>query len=150
MLPQSESIAKNYLTQNGYSGNTLQEVLSGFDFRFAIYEQQLFVGDVIYQFVRTPSAGDLSPRLGNWFCRPGATLDSLAVISGGAGRIAAKVKVVCPVVALEGTASPQNVNWSWSGGGSGGGTQSFLPSHCLMYAVTVVGFQLDVRGVIQA
>lgn len=148
MLTHNKSIAESYLKENGYFGDKLLEILSGFDFHYPIYQQPLYTEEIIYQFTRLPSHSNLSPPLGNWFCRPGATLNDLAIISGNSGRDVAKVEVIHPLITLEGTAGPQSINWIWSGGGQGGGTQTFIPLQYLRY-LKILGFFPNIRGALE-
>ncbi len=135
-----EEIAKNYLHFNGYSGQKLGEILSGFDFNKPAYEQKIDAGNILYQFVRRSSHYNAMPKIGNWFCLSGAELSGLAIISGGEGRIVAKILVEIPFAGLEGVASAQSVNWGWSGGGTGGATQIFVPDKYIISNIRVLGY----------
>ena len=146
MSEHYELIAKNYLSLHGYSGVKLKDILGGFDFEKPAYNQTLDTGNILYQFVRRTSHNNAIPKIGNWFCLPGAELTRLAIFSGGEGRLVAKIRVVMPVVGLEGVASPQNINWVWSGGGIGGATQIFMPDKFLMSYFRVLGYSTDVKG----
>ena len=124
----SQSEAENYLRRNGVT--TLQaiaEVLSGFDFSRPIYEQILEEGQEIFQFIRTPSAANLSPNAGSWFALPGATTQSVAIIDGGSGRRFHRFSVERSFVALEGVAREFPLTWKFEIGGKGGGTQIYVP-----------------------
>jgi hypothetical protein len=150
MTEQYRQVAKTYLIRNGYAGRELEVVLSGFDWASPAYEQQLDHGAILYQFMRRASHGTMVPGIGNWFCLPGATLSSLAIMSGGEGRSLAKVRVKFPLVALEGTASRQAKQWSWSGGGPGGATQIFVPSKFLFTHLDILGVDTDLRDIASA
>lgn len=131
---------KQYLRNNLIIDiNKIDEIMSGFDFNKIVYEQLIEPGNTIYQFARNPTAFDSCPATGNWFCLPGATLNGIAIIGGVGGRKPKKFTVVAPIVALEGTASPQAVNWFWGGGGAGGHTQIFIPSQLVMHALKPEG-----------
>ncbi len=119
---------------------------SGFDLAKPIYERTFAEGDTLYQFVRAPCAHSPHVGLGNWFCLQGATLDSLAIISGGPGRVVAQVRVARSMIGLEGVASPQARDWGWAGGGRGGATQIFMADRNLM-GLVVVGFTPTAAGV---
>lgn len=147
MNAYNDVFARKYLAANGVSAAKADDVVKGFDLGAPVYETRLSAGDIIFQFVRRPSAGNGMPRLGNWFCLAGAELSGLAIISGGEGRVACKVRVIAPMTVLEGTASPQAVNWGWSGGGKGGTTQMFMPDRYLTRNITVVGFTSNVAGI---
>ncbi len=118
------------------------EIVGGFDLNQPVYEQMINPGDRIFQFIRNPESGKPTINTGNWFCIPGASMDQLAIISGGAGRSLVEFTVTRSVNSLEGTASPQPRNWSWSGGGRGGATQIYLPRTALM-ALEGKGTHLD-------
>ena len=135
-----ERLARTYLSSRGYSSDKIKEILTGFDLEKATYEQRLDQRTIIYQFVRRSSQSNIMPKLGNWFCLPGASQSRLAIIGGGEGRQIAKIRVEVPLLALEGTASPQSINWDWSGGGEGGATQIFIPDQYLMSNIRVLGY----------
>jgi hypothetical protein len=48
--------------RHGYSGKTLEDVLSGFNLDAPAYEQRLEPGSTLYQFVRRASIAELAPR----------------------------------------------------------------------------------------
>jgi hypothetical protein len=147
VLQPYRQLAQAYLSRHGYSGKKLAEILGGFDFDLPVYEQGLESGSILYQFVRRASFGVPLPRIGNWFCLPGASLGSLAIISGGEGRLVTKVRVRFFLVALEGTAARQLRQWGWSGGGPGGATQIFIPKAFLVTHLDVLGSHTDLRNV---
>lgn len=133
--------AINFLRNEGYSDdNKIGEILSGFDFSQHVENKQLEPDDTLIQFVRRSSLFDPCQKIGNWFCLSGATMDRLAIMSGGEGRLPTLIKVVYPCVALEGVARKMARNWSWSGGGAGGGTQLFVPGKYLMSCMEIIGF----------
>jgi len=148
MIERYHQVARSYLVRHGYTGKKLEEVLNGFDLRAPTYEQSLDPKTTLYQFVRRVAHESPIPRLGNWFCLPGASMRALAIISGGAGRAVAKVHVDYPLLALEGTAAPQPRQWSWSGGGPGGATQIFVPEQFLMTHFSVVGYDTDFKDIV--
>ena len=76
-----------------YGSYDVREIIDAFDLKKAVYEKHLDVGEDIFQFVRRPSFDDPAPILGSWFCLKGASLDRLAIISGGAGRIVSHLQV---------------------------------------------------------
>lgn len=128
--------AENYLRRNSITDrNKIGQILGGFDFKKPVYEQVLEPSEILYQFVRKPSAFNTCPDSGEWFCLSGATMDGLAIIGGGSGRQLKKFAVIRRIIAMEGTASAQTVNWYWGGGGSGGHTQIFIPSHLVLNAL---------------
>lgn len=119
--------ARLWLQQQGVREERwCSEILGGFA-RYPIYEQDLSPGDVLYQFVRNPSLGDMSPGRGSWFGLAGASQDSVAIIGGGAGRRLHKFKVTLPALALEGVAARMPIDWKSQVGGAGGATQLFIP-----------------------
>lgn len=134
-----EDIARRYLKKNGYEGKKLEEIVSGFDYSKPVYEQLLDENQIVFQFVRVPESGNMMPKLGNWFCLSGGSLNGLAIISGQ-GRIVAKVRIAPRIIALEGAASKQAIQWGWSGGGAGGDTQIFIPDKFLTSNLTVLGY----------
>jgi hypothetical protein len=145
MSQQYRALAQAYLVRNGYSGTQLVKLLDGFNFYLPVYQQPLEPATTLYQFVRRASVSEMLPRIGNWFCLPGATLSSLAIISGGEGRLITKVQVRYPFVALEGTAVRQETQWGWGGGGPGGATQIFVPNAFLTSHIEVIGSNTDLR-----
>jgi hypothetical protein len=129
-----------YLRRSGVSSpQKIDEIVGGFDFTRAVYEQRFERGDVLYQFVRKPSLEDRSPTGGNWFCLPGANRSGLAIFDGCAGRQLHKFRVVSEFVGIEGIAAKKSVNWSWSGGGAGGATQIYVPPSLVQSSVRAVG-----------
>ena len=58
--------AERFLSEQGVQpASEVKNVLSGFDFSKAIYEHDFWPGDVVYQFVRLPSATDPAPSTGS-------------------------------------------------------------------------------------
>lgn len=132
--------AELYLKRNRIlDPRKINEILDGFDFGKAVYEETLYPGTDLYQFVRSSSASNFLPDTGNWFCLSGATLSGLAIIGGVAGRRPKKFSVVAPVVVLEGSASKQSINWNWGGGGAGGATQMYIPTHLVLHGLRPYG-----------
>jgi len=109
----------------------IEEIVSGFDFNMATYEQSLESGQQLFQYIRNPSFNDASLRVGNWFCLRGASCSDLAIFGGGSGRRLHGYVVSLGLPAVEGTASPQSPNWDWAGGGRGGATQIYIPSQLI-------------------
>lgn len=147
MSERYRQVAAEYLARAGYPPRKIEEILTGFDLYLPVYEQRLEPRAIVYQFVRRPSPASVGIHLGNWFCLPGASLEALAIFSGGAGRVAAKVQIEHSFVALEGTAARQARQWSWSGGGAGGATQIFVPDRFLMTHVSVLGYDTELTRV---
>jgi hypothetical protein len=128
----SEADARDYLQRHGIvSPKKIDEILGGFDFSQAVYEQPLYPGDTLFQFVRLPSLGAPHPTTGNWFGIAGATTSGLAISDGHSGRRLHKYRVVAHATALEGSAVKKEMNWDWAGGGSGGATQLYVPPNLL-------------------
>ena len=120
--------AERFLSEQGVQpASEVKNVLSGFDFSKAIYEHDFWPGDVVYQFVRLPSATDPAPSSGSWFGLAGLTPSGVAINEGLAGRRLARFKVLAPFKALEGTAVKFKINISSGIGGRGGATQIFIP-----------------------
>jgi hypothetical protein len=95
-----------------------------------VYEQPLTIGDVYFQFVRTPSTQDPSPTLGSWYCLSGQELTRLGIHSPGSARRVGEFEVVEDVIAVEGIARTLTWNYDlakYGVGGRGGGTQIYLP-----------------------
>jgi hypothetical protein len=120
--------ARRYLRAHRVASRSIEDIVGAFDFAASVYEQTLDGGTEIFQYVRNPAHGDMSPRLGNWFCIRGATQDGLAIFGGGSGRHIARFVVSHAVTVLEGTATPMHPNWSYSIGGGGGATQIYVPT----------------------
>jgi hypothetical protein len=124
--------AEAYLRRFGIgSAKDVEKILSGFDFARPVYEQPLSIGQMYYQFVRTPSADDENPALGGWYCLKGQELTRLAIHSPGAARRVGEFQVVEDVIALEGIAIDMETTTEeqakYGVGGLGGGTQIYLP-----------------------
>ena len=143
MKKNRKNIIINFLQNNGITDKKeIKDILSGFNITQPVYENQLHRNDVIYQYVRRVDANSKFITIGQWFCLKGASMDSLAIFSGGPGRQLIEFKVKLPIVVLEGTAEKiPDLNWSWSGGGSGGNTQIFIPRK-LSYALEIMGTHL--------
>ncbi len=141
-----EQTIKKFLINNGiHNQDEVNEIVDGFDLRYVVYIQQLLIGDIIYQYVhRPPSYGNPFISLGRWFSLRGATMNDLAISSGGQGRILTKIKVNQPIVGLEGTAKNQPHNWMDKSqgkvAGEGGATQIFIPKKSI--------WSLEVLGII--
>src|SRR5258708_8901691 len=72
--------AQGYLANHGVSqASTLKEILDGFDFSRAVYEQLLNTGDILYQFLRNPSFWDPVANRGNCYCMTPATRRRLPI-----------------------------------------------------------------------
>jgi len=121
----------NYLRRNGVNTQEwVDAIVSGFDFSHAMYAQPLAVGEVYFQFARTPSLEDPSPTLGSWFCLKGESLRRLGIHSPGAARRVGEFEVVEDIVAIEGLAKSLNSTSElakYGIGGHGGGTQIYVP-----------------------
>jgi hypothetical protein len=111
----------------------VKKVLSGFDFGKPIYEHDFWPEDILYQFIRRPSAVDPLPNTGNWFGLSGITTSQVAINEGLAGRSLVAFKVTTPFSALEGTAAHFKVDLGKAIGGEGGGTQIFVPKSLIFY-----------------
>ena len=123
-----EEGARGYLRRHGVlDPGKITEIVGGFDFGRAVYEQLLAPGDELFQFIRKPSVATPSSFAGNWFALVGATTSGLTITDGVGGRRLHKFRVVAGLVALEGTAARKGVNWDWAGGGVGGATQIYIP-----------------------
>jgi len=120
-----------YLRRNGVtSGDTVHDILTGFDFHYPIYLQPLSRGEIYYQFVRTSSTSQPGLLPGAWFCLAGAEMNRLAIHSPNGPRVLGTFKVVEDITALEGIA--KDIPWSGQPtktgvGGTGGGTQIYVP-----------------------
>jgi len=146
----SEDDVRDYLRHNGISSKSkIDEILNSFDIEKPMYEQILFAGDTLYQFVRRSSFYNLTPGFGSWFCLAGASIQSLAIISGGAGRNVAKFEVRYTFSALEGVAEKQNINWNRSWGGPGGGTQIFILPRFIR-ALKLIGYNTSGSSIANA
>ncbi|GAC1420640.1 MAG: hypothetical protein NVSMB6_22340 [Burkholderiaceae bacterium] len=99
-----------FLRSNGASRKQIMDVIHGFNCDKPLYAQPFECGEELFQCIRNPSAGHLSPDTGNWFAPSGATTHNLAIIGGGSGRRLHKFRVVMGFNAIEGTASRQNIN----------------------------------------
>src|SRR5262245_21985595 len=117
----NQKIIEEFLKRNGVTNpQKVAEITSGFDLDKPVYEHAFQPGDRIFQFVRNEEVGRPLTQTGNWFCLPGATMESLAIFGGGAGRRLQEFMVILPVWGLEGIAAPMARNWAWAGGGRGG------------------------------
>ena len=61
--------ARAYLAAFGVPLATADEVLTGFDFRQAVYERHFHVADHLYQLIRLPSAAKPFGHRGSWYVR---------------------------------------------------------------------------------
>ena len=130
--------AELFLKKYGISSpSVMAEVLSGFDFKHPVYEQFFEEDQELFQFIRNPSATNLSPCAGNWFALPGATTQGVAIIDGGAGRRFHRFRVERAFMALEGTAREFPLMWKFEIGGKGGATQIYVPPAVLGYLSAV-------------
>lgn len=137
-----EAILTDFLARNGISApEKVKEIKSGFDLTRPVYTRFLESGDRLFQFLRNEELGRPFPQTGNWFCIAGATMNSLAIFSGGAGRRLQEFTVAVPVMGLEGTAARMQRDWRWAGGGRGGATQIYLPARAL-FALVGIGAHL--------
>jgi hypothetical protein len=135
----------NFLARNGVTdAKQVREITSGFDLDQPVYERLVQPGERLYQFIRNSDVHRPVPGTGNWFCISGATMDSLAIFSGAAGRHLVEFTVSYPVLSLEGTASALKRDWNWGGGGRGGSTQIYFPRQAL-FALTARGTHLPER-----
>lgn len=142
MNSNCQAILIDFLKRNGITEpKKVAEISSGFDLTRAVYPRLIEPGDRLFQYLRNEEVGRPFPQTGNWFCIGGASMDALAIFSGGAGRRLQEFTVNTPVMALEGTAAPMRRNWAWSGGGRGSATQIFLPQQAL-FALVGVGTHL--------
>ena len=140
LLTQAD--ARAYLAKHGVvSQEKVDDILGGFDFSKPVYEQPLYPGDTLFQFVRNPSLHAPSPTTGNWFGISGATTKGLAIMDGHSGRRLQKYRVVAHTTALEGTAVKKDTAWDWAGGGPGGATQLYLPPTLLGHVECLGGHQ---------
>ena len=124
--------AEGYLRRNFVKGGWVTDIIDSFDFNKPVYEQILYQGEEILQFVRNPSAFNLAPDTGEYFCLSGAAQKGLAIIGGGGGRMLKRFTVGRTISVLEGTASRQDTNWKHAIGGPGGQTQMFIPKQIVM------------------
>ena len=106
---------------------TIENIISGFDFRQPVYEQPMEPGQELFQFIRNVSHSERSPRTGNWFALASARMAGLAIFGGGAGRHLHRFVVNHEFTAIEGTAGALPPDWGWAGGGPGGHTQIYVP-----------------------
>jgi hypothetical protein len=109
----------------------IENIVDAFDFGAPVYETTLESGQELFQYLRKPSSSAPWPKVGNWFCLPGATRDGLAIIGGGSGRVLQRHVVALELQAIEGSARAQPVDWGWDGGGAGGATQIYVPQRLL-------------------
>ncbi len=113
------------------AGAEVDKVLSGFDFKKTVYEQEFWPGDRLFQLMRMPSADQPHPSLGNWFGLAGVTTQAVAINDGLSGRQALRFKVAMHFTALEGSAKKLERNLGSGIGGAGRGTQVYLPRRLL-------------------
>lgn len=152
----NEDIIRKYLQGIGYDATEIKHYLRGFDLSKPVYEQRL-EDEVVYQYMRAPSANYSQPKLGNWFCLFGSNMTRLGIFSG-AGRILVKAKIQHPLIALEGTASEMPIAWqddkekgeAFGVGGKGGATQIFIPSHLINSSIIVLGYLNEVPPMIDS
>ena len=138
-MNRAEQIIENYLKRNGITKKKkIKEIISGFDLSMPVYLEALYINDKIYQYRRNPSQFYNENGIGNWFALKSATMDSLAIFSGGSGRSSTEFKVKYSINVLAGTAKKLDRNWGWAGGGTGGATQHFIPNK-MFYALEVLG-----------
>lgn len=133
-----QETAEKYLRKHGIINDAeIKEILSGFNFTKPVYENRIWPGDRIYQFIRKPNFKG-SFETGRWFSLKGANMDSLGIFSGESGSRLTEFLVTNEIVVLEGTAKELALNWSWAGGGKGGATQLFIPRQ-FFYALEGAG-----------
>jgi len=127
-----------FLRANGVSSvDQIEAVLSGFDFNVPIYYQLYEEDQELFQFIRNPSAVNLSPRVGCWFALPGATTQGVAIIDGGSGRRFHRFRVVRAFTAIEGTAKSIPIMWQHEVGGPGGATQIYVHPNLIGHLTVV-------------
>ena len=135
----------NFLARHGVTdAKQVHDIISGFDLTKPVYERLVQEDERLYQFIRNSDVAKPVPTTGNWFYISGATMDSLAIFSGAAGRRLVEFTVSYPVSTIEGTASAIKRDWNWAGGGRGGGTQIYLPRQAL-FALVAKGTHLEER-----
>lgn len=138
-MNSTKQVIEDYLKKHGISNQKeIDEIISGFDLFGPVYQQRIWVNDRLFQYVRRPNLSFNAIGVGRWFCLKGASMDSLAIFSGGVGRHLTEYRVKYPIVVLEGTAKKLSRNWEWAGGGEGGATQMFIPNE-LFFALEVLG-----------
>ena len=146
-VKNNEAVVRKFLKDLGYQDKEIKNYLRVFNLNLPAYEQLLEEGDIIYQFMRVPTAKYPEPKLGNWFSLFGSNMTRLGIFSG-AGRILAKVKVQNPITVLEGTAAELPLSWknnketgeAFGVGGKGGATQIFIPAHQINSSLIVLGY----------
>lgn len=131
MRTLNRSSAEALLATQGVASAEVARVLSGFDLKKPMYEQDFWPDDVLFQLIRLPSATDPSPSTGNWFGLSGITTRGVGINDGLSGRRLASFKVVAHFTALEGTAARLTVNLQTGIGGVGGATQIYAPRSLL-------------------
>lgn len=142
MSKSNQTIITRYLNSNGISSLSEQkQIIKAFDLLQPVYENYIYAGDRLFQYTRNTDSSHPYINTGRWFCLKGATMNSLAIFSGNAGRHLTEFKVTYAIKILEGTASKMAVNWDWDGGGVGGSTQIFIPEN-LLFAVEAMGTHL--------
>lgn len=142
MSNMHHSVITRYLNENGISSPGEQkQILDSFDQLQPVYENYIYSGDRLFQYIRNTDSAHQFINTGRWFCLKGATMNSLAIFSGGAGRHLTEFKVGYAIKVLEGTANKMKMNWDWAGGGMGGSTQIFIPGN-LLFAVEALGTHL--------
>ena len=135
---QSRETIEHYLKRNGIADiHSIKKIISGFDLSKPVYEQRIWQTDKLLQYVRNPSASFNEIKVGTWFSLKGATMDSLAIFGGGAGRNLVEFRVKYSIVGLEGIAKEFRTRWTLALGGKGGSTQIFIPKK-LLFALEVL------------
>ena len=64
-----------WLQRHGVARRAIAHVIDGFEFsdpRYPVYEQQIEVGTILFQYIRNPDFTDLGRGTGNWFSLAGA------------------------------------------------------------------------------
>ncbi len=145
----NESIIENYILKNSIAikddQNRFSEISGilkkAFDLNRPVYEQYLYPGDRVFQFVRNVSAGKPYIEIGEWFSLQGATLDGLAIHSGYMGRTLNEFRITQPICVLEGIVARMEKGKLNEIGGSGGQTQLFIYRN-FFYALESMGVYL--------
>jgi len=133
--PANSNIVTDFCARYRVSSGKEADIRDGFDLSKPLYVHTLYPPTRLFQFIRLPSATNISPRLGNWFALRGATMAGLAIFGGLAGRRQAEFDILRPIEVLEGTAAPQArgpKHWDYAVAGPGGSTQIFVPDSALL------------------
>jgi hypothetical protein len=113
----------------------VERVLDGIDPTKPVYLETLWPGEKVVQFRDRPSVSHPSGDVGGqWFALPSvgaATMGSLGIGSGLAGRVRHVLTVVRAVEVLESTAAAMRGHPTERYVGPGGATQIFVPDRGL-------------------